>query len=403
MAVICGRVWFKHVTEELWLNMIDLDNKKAIIEFCAGSISTFADDTIVEQHNNPDKAHVYFYSRTPILPKSSDATTQKEKLGTNQIPGIEIKSCGRFLSYCAPGPHKDNSQIRIIGKTTVSTVNHLAIQERIKRISEKYGLNYDTTTVKQKTNLPELFKTEQKIIAGHNRSLGELVTIDSFYARLYELNLPKSFYEMCGVWFNQNYTTEPMSDKRVLDNVTQSLNWIDSERVAESDETFQKLQSGNRQDYSTHSCIKWLCKFYITRQKIIDRKELTQKLSEWLKNNKTEKDATVKPQDIVNDVFEDYAMFEKIKSIIKEHAVLLDEQILLSKTQVIEISEWLITKYHIKRMALGGALIYFGGQCYSFRTEPFVGQQVNRCLPLAKKVQANEVLLVLPRNGCVLL
>ena len=99
MAVICGPVFHNESKKGLWLNGIDCDNLLGLNEVCVDSIERVAKDTLVEQHSNKEKCHVYFYTKEPIQSQAL--------LAGENIPKIEIKSGGKFLLYCAGGVHKD--------------------------------------------------------------------------------------------------------------------------------------------------------------------------------------------------------------------------------------------------------------------------------------------------------
>ena len=69
LAVMAGKVWHREDKKDLYLNLIDCDNQKAIDEIICtinGSqlnLEEAAQYTIVEQHpGNPNKAHGYVYS-----------------------------------------------------------------------------------------------------------------------------------------------------------------------------------------------------------------------------------------------------------------------------------------------------------------------------------------------------
>ena len=53
---------------------IDLDNKKAIEEFCKDGLEELKQQTLIEQTSNPEKMHIYFIVDREIPNKSSDKT-----------------------------------------------------------------------------------------------------------------------------------------------------------------------------------------------------------------------------------------------------------------------------------------------------------------------------------------
>jgi hypothetical protein len=116
MAIILGKVWHNKQRLGLYLNGIDLDNRKAIEEVCKWngktiSISNLAQWTLVEQHlDDPTKLHIYIYSHKPFAKKSSDKTGTSgdltSKLKDNEIPALEVKGEGSHgIFFCFPSFH----------------------------------------------------------------------------------------------------------------------------------------------------------------------------------------------------------------------------------------------------------------------------------------------------------
>ena len=81
MAIIAGKVWHNETKKGLYLILVDLDNQKAIDEFCTRNgvmtpLSELAKSLIVEQHKDqPHKAHIIFYATHP-LPKKRQRCEQ---------------------------------------------------------------------------------------------------------------------------------------------------------------------------------------------------------------------------------------------------------------------------------------------------------------------------------------
>ncbi len=123
IAIIAGKVWHVNVKDpNNYLICVDLDNKKAIDEFCTRNdvmtpLSELAKTMIVEQHDDePNKAHIIFYASHPFKKKSSDTVTKSDKLDKNEIPAIEIKSSGDHgILFVTPSPLKNGHNYRIIG------------------------------------------------------------------------------------------------------------------------------------------------------------------------------------------------------------------------------------------------------------------------------------------------
>lgn len=73
IAIIPGILW-RGPYKDKYLIAIDLDNKKAIEEFCKNGIEELKEQTLVEQHADPNKMHIYFIIEREIPNKASDKT-----------------------------------------------------------------------------------------------------------------------------------------------------------------------------------------------------------------------------------------------------------------------------------------------------------------------------------------
>ena len=119
LAIIPGKIWRGPYSGK-YLVAIDLDNKKAIEEFCKDGLDDLKQQTLIEQTSNPNKMHIYFIVDREIPNKSSDKTnaTTLAKINANEIPALEVKSNGKGIMFCADSPHKNGSNYRIIGTLT---------------------------------------------------------------------------------------------------------------------------------------------------------------------------------------------------------------------------------------------------------------------------------------------
>lgn len=150
MSVICGQVFHNQSKKGLFLNMIDMDNKMAVKEFCIYDLEKFATNTLTEQHANPDKAHAYYYTSRPIQSKPPDEKDDNK-------PMIEVKSRGKMLSYCTPSPHKDGSNYGIVDIKKPKIVDPEYLELRIDEICKYYDLPY-LSKIGKKTQSSELMK-----------------------------------------------------------------------------------------------------------------------------------------------------------------------------------------------------------------------------------------------------
>jgi hypothetical protein len=140
MAIIVGKIWHNPTKEGLYLAFIDLDNQKAIEEFCKmngrgeekiTSLQKISGGMIVEQHrDDPSKAHIYCYTKAPLPRKSSDKVNDlANKLDSNEIPAFEVKGLGEHgIAYCTPSPHKNGNNYEIIGTLEPAVFNGDLVQ-----------------------------------------------------------------------------------------------------------------------------------------------------------------------------------------------------------------------------------------------------------------------------------
>jgi phage/plasmid-associated DNA primase len=176
---------------------------------------------------------------------------------------------------------------------------------------------------------------------------------------------------------------------------------IGVEYIANNEADLEKLEylDTENQDEIKLAVIE-IIQHMIKQQKIIDKNKIFKKIWEWNRQFKVRKADVSKKEiwNLINNLFSDYEIFAIIKKIAKSMGN--DEtQILLAPDQYIETAEWMISRYHIKRMELDGVLIYFDGQCYSFKSKAFIAQQINICLPLADLKIVKQIFSYIERNS----
>ena len=193
IAIIPGLLW-RGSYKGKYLVAIDLDNKKAIEEFCKNDIEELKKQTLVERHADPNKMHIYFIIEREIPNKASDKvdSLKSAKIKANEIPALEVKSNGKGIMYCADSPHEDGSNYQIIGTRNPKVFKAQDLEDRIRGICDKYNIQYgfaensddnDNNSRSSHNNISpsiqELFTPGTKIIEGHNRHLGMLRVLDS--------------------------------------------------------------------------------------------------------------------------------------------------------------------------------------------------------------------------------
>jgi hypothetical protein len=218
LAIIPGPIW-RGLYAGKYLVAIDLDNRKAIEEFCKDSLDDLKQQTLVEQTSNPDKMHIYFIVDREIPNKSSDKTntaTTLAKINANEIPALEVKSNGKGIMFCADSPHKNGSNYRIIGTLTPKVFDAQVVEDRIGGICDKYNIPYGFdnnnkgNSVYQQTPIEDLWKPETKILEGHNRHLELLRIMESLLQN--NRKMPLDMIKKMAQFWNQNHGVPGLDD-----------------------------------------------------------------------------------------------------------------------------------------------------------------------------------------------
>lgn len=141
IAIIPGRVWHKDDKQNLYFIFIDADKQIAIDELCTRNgkriaLQEMAQKFLVEQHaDNPEKAHIYFYSPIPFPKKSADTEL-----------GLEVKGLGEHgIAFCFPSIHKNGYPYEIIGTNQPVVLTIEQAREMIQHIDQiciKHGVQY---------------------------------------------------------------------------------------------------------------------------------------------------------------------------------------------------------------------------------------------------------------------
>jgi Bifunctional DNA primase/polymerase, N-terminal len=148
IAIIPGRIW-RGPYKDKYLVAIDLDNKKAIDEFAGSGLEELKQQTLVEQHDDPNKMHIYFIVEREIPNKASDKVdiSKAEKIKANEIPALEVKSNSKGIMFCSTSPHADGSNYQIIGTRKLQVFNAQDVENRIGGICDKYGIPLDLIVI----------------------------------------------------------------------------------------------------------------------------------------------------------------------------------------------------------------------------------------------------------------
>lgn len=225
MAVICGKVYHNQKRKNLYLCAVDADNKKAIDELTEKGIEAISKKTLVEQHANPNKAHIYFYTTKPMQKKSSDATNTEllQKMKNDEIPALEMKGEGcHGIMYCTPSPHKDGSNYQVIGIDEPMVFDKIG--EVVGKICDKYSLG------KGKDNLIPmklLMDDETKIIAGNNRHEAILRYAESLLRKYPDME--KTIFRDMIFAKNNRMCDPPLNEEEINKQIKDAINFISTQ------------------------------------------------------------------------------------------------------------------------------------------------------------------------------
>jgi P4 family phage/plasmid primase-like protien len=262
IAVVTGQLWRGPYAGN-YLVAIDLDNPKAIEEFCRNGLEDLKQRTLVEQSANTDKMHVYFIVEREIPNKASDKVdvTKSTKIQANEIPALEVKSKNGIM-FCAYSPHENGSNYRIIGTLKPEVFPAQDIENRIGGICDKFGIPYGSNN-NNSTNynnnsdigpsIQELFSPGTKILEGHNRHLGILRVMDSLLIRNMGLLKLEQIRELANQR-NQELCDPPLDDREMDGQWKQSLEWANrkkQEREKAKQKQDQQDQPNNNNNKNT--------------------------------------------------------------------------------------------------------------------------------------------------------
>ena len=141
ISILPGKVWHQEDRKGLYLIHLDADRKTAIDELCSTNgkqmtLKGMSHKFIVEQHDdNPEKAHIYFYSPIPFPKKDSDP-----------VLGLEVKGLGEHgVANCSGSVHKNGKPWNIIGTrdpVVLTAQQAQQLMQHINQICLRYGLSY---------------------------------------------------------------------------------------------------------------------------------------------------------------------------------------------------------------------------------------------------------------------
>ncbi|MGH9926327.1 MAG: hypothetical protein ACRD5B_13215, partial [Nitrososphaeraceae archaeon] len=136
------------------------------------------------------------------------------------MPAFEVKTSGKFLTYCSPNIHKSGYAFTPLGTFTpviLSEIETDELQKHFDNICRKYGLIYNGGAIGEGGNndqipVQELFKEDCRIYKGNNRHLGILRVMDSLLRRNSGIISLQQIEQLARQW-NGKHCEPPLEDK----------------------------------------------------------------------------------------------------------------------------------------------------------------------------------------------
>jgi DNA polymerase elongation subunit (family B) len=201
IAITAGKVWRgQHAGE--WLIFIDCDNQLAIdrLSDILGykTLEEASKECVIEQRDNAkDRAHFYFYSKSPFVDLPGLKTRKNKdkeialKLESNLLPAIEVKSHGG-LAFVAYSYHVSGDRYKHLGvsvpKRVLSEAEAEKIMSGVELLHKEYGFSYleNVTENGGKSSIipvAEMLEPEYRVVEGNNRHL-DVKKIAMHYIRI---------------------------------------------------------------------------------------------------------------------------------------------------------------------------------------------------------------------------
>jgi hypothetical protein len=256
IAIIVGKIWHNPDKKGLYLNFIDLDNKKAIDEFCTRNgvntpLKELAKHMIIEQHSDePNKAHAFCYSTHPFKKKSSDRVSDlSDKIDANEMPAIEIKGSGEHgLAFVTPSPHKNGHNYGIIDTLEPETLDVLELH--LDSILREHGLTYlndDGSNGKSLAPIQDLFQDQTKIYEGHNRHEALLRVMESLIKRNFSILRLEQIRTLSHDW-NKQHCVPPLGETEEEQQWRDAIRFIDKSTKDDGKSNTDKEESDRQQN-----------------------------------------------------------------------------------------------------------------------------------------------------------
>ena len=249
ISLIPGKIW-RGQFKGKYLVAIDLDNKKAIEEFCRDGLEELKQRTLVEQTSNPEKMHIYFIVDREIPNKASDKCNAEilKKIDANEVPALEVKSNGKGIMFCANSPHQKDGYYHIISTLKPEIFKAQVVEDRIKGICDEYnipyGFNRNNSTGYLSTTIGDLWKIETVILEGHNRHLELLRIMESELQRNRGIKPLEDIKQIVQFW-NQKHCNPPLDDKEFEKQWKQAMEFIADNNNSDNNKTKNNNENRN--------------------------------------------------------------------------------------------------------------------------------------------------------------
>jgi hypothetical protein len=277
IAIIPGLLW-RGPYKGKYLVAIDLDNKKAIEEFCRDGLEELKQKTLVEQTSNPEKIYIYLIVEREIPNKASDKSNTEilKKINANEIPALEVKSNGKGIMFCANSPHQKDGNYRIIGTLKPEVFPAFLVEERISLVCKKYNIPYgfcnnsnnNNSNFNIRPSIQELFTPGTKILEGHNRHEALLRIMESLLQRNRGILSLEKIKQLAYEW-NQDVCVPSLDDSEFNRQWNDALKFLgrninrNTGDIGDTGDINTKINNGTSHGSAAEIIVTCFRKFYI--------------------------------------------------------------------------------------------------------------------------------------------
>ena len=181
--------------------------------------------------------------------------------------------------------------------------------------------------------------------------------------------------------------TKASSDKRYASPQNEPREY---EKALEDEETLSKLTSEGMGDSGdTTSRAIEIIKLSITSRHLVSKIDIVKVVNDWAKWHGESFSPSI--EKIVDLVWEDSEVFSNVKNICFRLGQ-RGKEILFARSQIIELSFWLMGRYNIKRVELTGDLLFFNDMYYEKNAEALIRRHARTSIIKSKNTDMNELI-----------